>query len=115
MTSPQAAKGSKWERDVVGFLRGLGLRVYRPRQEGFEDVGDVHVGPAVLQAKDWRDWQSAIREGLDGAVAQARAWDAKHGNASRSYPAAVVKRARRGVADAYVVMRLEDFVRLLER
>jgi hypothetical protein len=114
MTSPQAAKGGKWEREVLSFFRANGYpRAYRPRQEGYEDVGDIHAGGMVLQAKDWSNWQAAIREGLDGAVVQAE--NANRAMRAGMLGAAVVKRARRGVGDGYVVMRLSDFVRLMDR
>lgn len=114
VSNPRKAKGTRWERDVIAFLRQTFPRAYKPQQEGFEDVGDIHADRAVVQAKDWADWQSAIRVGLDGAVRQAAAWDARVGVPGYSVPVAVVKRARRPVGDAYAVMRLEDFVALLE-
>ena len=114
MTSPQQAKGGKWEREVLSFLRTHGFpRAYRARQEGYNDVGDIHAGGFVLQAKDWLRWTDAIREGLDGAVVQAENANAAMGTGM--LPAAVVKRARHGVGDAYVVMRLADFVRFMGR
>lgn len=116
MANANAAKGSRWERQLRDELRARGLRVYRPRQEGFEDVGDLHAGPFVIQAKDWRSWEAAIREGLDGAVRQAEAWDRVSGypapSAIRSVPLAVVKRARRPVGEAYAVLQLDDVLRL---
>lgn len=114
MSSPQKAKGTRWESAVTDFLRAAGLRAYKPRQEGLDDVGDIHAGPAVVQAKDWRSWESAIREGLDGAVRQAAAWDARlRGAGAPSMPVAVVKRARRPVGDSYAVLRLSDLALLL--
>lgn len=107
MSNPNKAKGTTWERNVRTYLREhLDPRAYSPRQEGYLDQGDIHAWTAVFQAKDWRDWQSAIRVGLDGAVAQAE-------NSKRWPPVAVVKRARRPVGDAYAVLRLSDLVRLL--
>lgn len=110
MSNPQKAKGTRWETAVVEFLRGvLGRRrVYKPRAEGFRDVGDIHAPPFVLQAKDWRDVTGALREGLAGAVVQAE-------HAEYPFGAAVVKRARKPVGDAYFVMRLEDAARLMDR
>lgn len=114
MPNPSKAKGNLWEAAVLKFLRENGLpRSYKPRQESGRDIGDLHAADAVLQAKDWKSWEAAIREGLDGAVLQAAAWDERAG--TNSVPAAVVKRARRPVGDAYVVLRLSDFVRLLWR
>ena len=114
-------KGPRWETDLLGWIREhLDRRAYRPRQEGLEDVGDLHAlgGLVVIQAKDWKDWQSAIREGLDGAVRQAAVWDRKVNPGADhliepAFPVAVVKRARKPVGEAYAVLRLEDLARLL--
>lgn len=103
----QKRKGTRWESDVVAHLKTLGIRAYRPAQTGFKDVGDVHgVSPFVIQAKDWADVTSALREGVDGARVQAE-------NAGERYGVAVVKRARKPVGSAYVVMTLDDWARLL--
>lgn len=102
MANPQKAKGTRWETAVTRFLRDAGLYAYKPRQEGFRDVGDIHVPPFTLQAKDWKDVLAALREGTDGARVQRV-------NAGLPYGAAVIKRARRPVEDAYVVIRLGDF------
>lgn len=108
MAHPNAAKGAKWERDVTRYLREhLDPATRKPRQEGLGDVGDIHSAGAVVQAKDWKDWKAAIREGLDGAVKQA-------GNANLWPPAAVVKRARRPVGEAYTILRLDDFIALVK-
>lgn len=108
MTSPQAAKGAKWERDVVAYLRAVGVPANRPRQEGFDDVGDIHASPFVIQAKDHRDVMAAIRLATDAAPVQARA-------AREPFGVAVVKRARRPVGEAYAVMRLEDLAALIKK
>jgi len=102
MSNPQKAKGTRWETAVTRFLRDAGLYAYKPRQEGFRDVGDIHVPPFTLQAKDWKDLAGALREGTDGARAQRI-------HAGLPFGAAVIKRARRPVEDAYVVVRLGDF------
>lgn len=100
-------KGTRWETAVVAFLNDKGVRAYRPAQSGFRDHGDVHgVSPFVIQAKDWRDVTSALREGLDGVQLQVK-------NAGETYGVAVVKRARKPAADAYAVMRLEDLAALI--
>lgn len=105
--SAAKAKGTRWERHVIDYLATRGIEAYRPRQDGFADVGDLHgVSPFILQCKDWTSWQAAIREGLDGAQRQRDA-------AGEAFGAAVVKRARRPAEDSYVVMRLEDFASVL--
>jgi hypothetical protein len=91
------------------FLSRTGIRAYRPAQEGFKDVGDIHgVSPFIIQAKNWKDLGAALREGVDGAVIQS-------GNADEDYGVAVIKRPRHSVGDAYAVMRFEDFCRILSR
>lgn len=102
MSNPQKAKGTRWETAVTRFLKDAGLFAYKPRQEGRYDVGDIHVPPFVLQAKDYRDVVTGIRQGVEG-VAEQRL------HAGLPFGAAVVKRARKPVEDAYLVMRLGDF------
>lgn len=107
MSNPRKAKGTKWEtetRDYAGKVLGDRTKVYRPAQEGFADTGDLHgLSPFVAQTKNWKNWQAAIREGLDGVVKQAR-------HAGESYGVNVVKRARKPVSDAYAVMRYADWL-----
>lgn len=107
--SANKAKGTRWEVAVRDYLKSRGINAYRPAQEGFRDTGDLHgVDPFAVQCKDWRDVTSAIREGLDGAQKQAA-------NSGQPFGVAVVKRARKPVSEAYVVLRLEDFATLVER
>ena len=107
MTSPQKRKGLTWERAIREFLRERGIDAFKPYEEGFDDAGDVHgVDPFILQAKNYASWQDAIREGLDGAERQKLIAGQPHG-------AAVVKRARRPVGSAYVVMTLDTFAAVL--
>lgn len=53
MTNPNKAKGDRWELAVMRFLADwFGRLVRRPHQEGFKDVGDLHLSPFILQCKD---------------------------------------------------------------
>lgn len=106
MSNPRKAKGTRWETTVTRYLRDAGLLAYKPRQEGFRDVGDVHVPPFVLQAKDWTDVVSALRAGTEGVRLQKI-------HADMPFGAAVIKRARKPVEDAYLVMRLGDLPDLI--
>lgn len=110
MANPQKAKGTRWEGDVVALLKDAGLKVYKPRQEGFRDVGDIHAPPFALQAKAYADVVSGLREGLNGAVVQVG-----HAGEGFEYGAAVVKRPRKGTGEGYFVMRLSDAARLMKR
>ena len=107
-------KGTKWETDLVRslgsfFADRFGLKPRRVAQEGFADTGDLHgLSPYIGQAKDWRSWESAIREGLDGAEAQRV-------RAGEPYGVAFVKRVRRPVAGGYAVTTIATWARTILR
>jgi hypothetical protein len=112
--SANKRKGTAWESALVAALSGLfrgryGLAPRRVAQEGYLDTGDLHgIEPFVGQAKNWRSWEDAIREGLDGAEAQAR-------RAGQPFGVAFVKRVRRSTGAGYAVMTVATFARLLVR
>lgn len=109
MSNPNRARGRRWEAALVKFFHRFGIDAFSPVQEGFTDSGDIHgLSPFVGQAKDWRNWQDAIREGLDGVERQ------KH-RAGEMYGVAFVKRARRPVDEGYAVMNVATFALLLRR
>lgn len=107
MSNPRKAKGTAFERDVKGYankMLGQRTHVHRPVQDQPYDVGDLHgVSPFIIQAKNWKNLVGALREGLDGAVKQAK-------NAGERWGVAVIKRHQRNVREAYTVMRLEDWL-----
>ena len=112
--SANKARGTKWETALVralgAFFGGrFGLAPRRVAQEGFADTGDLHgLAPFIGQAKDWKSWEAAIREGLDGAQAQKA-------RAGEPYGVAFVKRVRRPVGGGFAVMTIDDFARVLLR
>lgn len=106
MANPAKAKGTAFETAIYRFLQDAGLFAYKPRQEGHKDIGDVHVPPFVIQAKNYKDIPAALRAGVEGAAIQKR-------NARMPFGVAVIKRARKPIEEAYVVMRLGDFPELV--
>lgn len=109
MTSANAAKGARFELAVRRFLEAVfGRLVRHPRQEGLVDVGDIHLSPFVLQAKDWGRIEDALRVGVAGAERQALA-------AEESFGVAVIKARGKPVAEARVAMTLATFRRLTAR
>lgn len=106
MSNPNKARGTRFEVAIVDFLQKAGLLAWAPRQFGPVDIGDVHVPPFVIQAKDYADLLAAFRDGVEGARAQK-------GPAKMPFGVAVVKRRRKPIEDAYVVMRLGDFPELV--
>ena len=107
MTSANKAKGSRWELDIVRYLaERFGRQVRRPHAEGFEDVGDIHLSPFCLQAKNYADVATALRVGVEGAEIQAD-------RAEETYGVAVIKRRGKGAEHAFVAMSLRQFRELV--
>lgn len=96
--------GPRFEADVTKALRAAGLTAGRPTQTRIVDIGDIHLGDDwVLQAKAWQNTASALREGTKDAQVQAH-------QARRRFGAAVIKKSRGAIADAYVAMPLSVFI-----
>jgi Holliday junction resolvase len=101
-------KGSAFERDVVAVLQAAGHR-YAQRAYGAgrpADIGDIDGLPRFAfeckarRALDLAGW-------IDEAVTEAA-------NAGPGVtPVVVAKRRGKSTADAYAVLRLRDFVRLI--
>lgn len=107
MSNPNAAKGSRWELAVVKFLQErFGRHAFRPHQEGYVDVGDIHISPWVLQCKD------VGKHNFSGYINDAERQAAAAGE---EYGAAVVKRRNYSTRLAYVVMTLETLRRVTTR
>jgi len=101
------ARGSQFERDVAQFLREHGHpfveRAYGAGRS--DDRGDLDGLPRwVVEVKACR----AID--LAGWMDEAKR---EQGNAGSDYAAVVAKRRTRPVADAYVVLTLADWSRLV--
>jgi len=101
------ARGSQFERDVAQFLREHG-HPYVERAYGAgrsDDRGDLDGLPRwTLEVKACRALD------LAGWMDEAHR---EQTNAGTEYTAVVAKRRNRPVADAYVVMRLRDWARLV--
>jgi Holliday junction resolvase len=101
------AKGSSFERDVVGFLREHGFP-YCERHYGAgrpDDVGDIDGIPGwtveckahkALNLAGWSDEAESERQ---------------HGR--QRFAAVVAKRRNRSTGDAYVIVSLSTFANLL--
>ncbi len=107
MSNANKAKGDRWERPVLKYLQEVfGRAAIRPRQEGYVDVGDVHISPFALQLKD--EAKHNFSSYVNDAEKQAAA-------AGEPFGAAVVKRRRYPTEAGYVVMTLRTFRDVLTR
>jgi hypothetical protein len=101
MTSANAAKGARWELAVVRYLAEVfGRDARRPHQEGFKDVGDIHLSPFAIQAKD------VAALSLPAAIRDS---EKQAGHADESYGVVVHKVRGKGPEDAVVSMSLRQF------
>ena len=116
MAHPSAAKGKKYERDVLAYARNRGTDIERLRDTGVHDEGDFAVRAGqltfVLEAK------AEKRMNLSGYLAEAEreaaVYSANRGGRP-TIPAAVVKRPGYGIGRSYVVMELDTFLDLTDR
>lgn len=116
MANPAKQKGTAFETLVKRYLNEKGFtKADRVVLKGGEDTGDINGiihGLAgrhlAIQCKNQRKMN--LSGWLDATVAQAQ-------RLGKSLPALVVKRAGKGekaLGDTYVVLRLDDFVTLLQ-
>ena len=107
MTSPQARKGSQFERDVVSYLRDHGHRYAERHYVAGRpaDVGDIDgVVGWTLECKNVRAMD------LAGWCDEA---ELERVNGRQPYAAVIAKRRGKPVGSAYVVLTLESFARLI--
>ncbi len=117
MANPAKQKGTSFETAIKRYLNAKGFKkAERTSLKGGDDTGDINgiqrstTGRQLaIQCKNQR--KLSLSGWLDDTVEQA----SKLGEGS--LPALVVKRAGKGdkaLGDTYVVMRLDDFVTLLD-
>ena len=114
MSAKNKAKGSKFETDVMKWLRSKGYTAERLRQAGAKDEGDVVAfleGTAIileLKATKKLDLPQFWRE----AEVEAENYAKARGLKEVPYKFVVVKRRQAGIDKAWVV---EDFEQWTKR
>jgi hypothetical protein len=109
MSNPSKRKGSKWEADVRDWLsEATGQRVERIPAGASADKGDLSgIDGVAVECKDVAKIELARI--VDESIVEA-------GNVGDdTLPLAVIKRRRKGAADAYAVMPLWAWVILYEK
>lgn len=105
MTNKPKVKGTRWESAIRDWLNMLGFNVWREAQHGAKDQGDLMGVPDwTLEAKDYA--KITLAQFMDELEAEI----ANHGT---KFGAVIVKRRRKGVADAYAVMPLARLVAVI--
>ena len=105
VTNPNKAKGTRWESTVRDFLQEERCLDHARRiaQTGTLDIGDIHMEPFALQAKNQKAFD--LSRWVSDAEVQAE-------RAGLTYGVAVVKAPRKPTERGYVVMSLGTFRRL---
>ena len=114
--NPAKAKGTAWESTLVQTFRGEFGNCERLALNGTNDEGDLWFSHGdhtfVIEAKAERaiDLARYVTE----AQLEAENW-AKSRKATVPFWAAIVKRRNHRVSKAYVVMTVDEFIRLVRR
>lgn len=115
MTNASKAKGSRFEREVLDFIRGRHQKAERLALVGEKDEGDLAhpSGPwtFILEAKNEK--KIDLARYANEATREAHNYSAARGGVP-TLPAAVISRPRRGVDESYVLIPLDRFLDLTE-
>ena len=121
MSSANKRKGTKFETDLLGHIRGWtgmaqnGWAVERTAQTGAKDEGDLHIDLGhtvlVLEAKDVKtpEWANWLRQ----AELEAGNWSEARGNRGRVFGVVVRKMRQRNTLDAMCVIPLHQLLHLM--
>ena len=113
MSSRAKAIGTRWESAIVTYLNEHGdHHAERLVQTGSSDQGDIRVGDFILQARDRA--QIDLSGSVDDGHTQLLNYQRGHTGTDAKYSVAVIKRRRRGTAEGYVVMTLDQFADIVE-
>ena len=117
MSTYNKVKGSKFETDVMKFLRSLGHFAERLAKAGSSDEGDIVTIIAgqtyILECKNRKKidlpafWKEAVKEADNYAKAR--------GQVVAPPAFVVVKRRSASIADAWVIQPLSEWINNIER
>jgi hypothetical protein len=119
MSAANKAKGTRFETDIVDWIRDNAplLRAERLPRAGAKDEGDVAItfpcGVLVVEAKNHKawslsDWLRQAREEMVNYVTKRRM------DPTAVFPLVVVKRRGKSIGESYAVMELHLLVELVE-
>lgn len=109
--------GAEWELRLLRYLRKEGFAAERLRLAGRDDEGDIsivdpEVGyPVVIEAKSVGSGRPLrLSEWVKEATVEAENYRNARMLDDRPLPVVVIKAPNKPVNEAYVVMRLDDFL-----
>lgn len=110
MTSPAARKGNKYERELAAYFNAQGVDADRLRMGGTVDKGDFQLRAGALKVTVEAKNQKTMTLSKWLAEAQQESVNAD----SDLGVVAVRKRGTTDAGQSYVVLTLEDFLKLLD-
>lgn len=110
-------KGADWEIKLLRYIRKEGFAAERLRLAGTLDEGDISIVdpdvgyPVVIEAKaPGAGNPIRLSEWVKEADVEAENYRNARGLDDRPLPVVVIKAPNKTVNEAYVVMRLDDFL-----
>jgi Holliday junction resolvase len=112
MSSYNKVKGSKFETDVMKYLRKLGHFAERLAKAGSSDEGDIVTVVAgqtyILECKNRK--KIDLPAFWDEARAEARNYAKARGISVNPLAFVIVKRKNKGIEDAWVIQNLDQWL-----
>ena len=112
MSSYNKAKGSKFETDVMKYLRKLGHFAERLAKAGSSDEGDIVTIIAgqtyILECKNRKKFD--LPTFWDEAQVEAKNYAKARGLPSAPPAFVIVKRRNKGIEDAWVIQTIEKWI-----
>jgi Holliday junction resolvase len=119
MSTRASQVGSQFETDSLTYLRERGVHAERLAKAGKNDEGDLVVvlpsgNEVVLELKVRRSKTNQLSLGtfLREAVVEAARFAFARSRFRPPIPAVLIKRSNHPIGESYVVLRLEDFIKL---
>lgn len=117
MSNPNKARGTRFETEIVEYLKAEGLKARRIALAGADDCGDIEVVAPngidhfIIEAKNVREANLAgwVQQSQVEAANYAGAYDLLYD----PVPLVVHKRRMKGTAEAYVTLPLHVMVGLM--
>lgn len=106
MSNPSKIRGTRWESDVVSYLRSNGFdQAERRALAGQADLGDiVNAGPYVWECKSTQ--RIELAKGMDETKEETK-------NANVRFGFLINKRRNKSVGEAYATMTLAQLCEML--
>lgn len=109
--------GTRFETEVLHYLRDNGVAVERLAKAGAKDEGDLVIrdtdgGIVIVECKARRSKTNPLSLGswLAEAQREAEQYGEARGSGVRAKPVLIAKRSGKNVREAFVVMSLKDFI-----